>query len=202
MVRLAHLADAPILAGVEARAWRKAYAALLPEARLAELASEARLAQWRSRLRRNGRRDGRAILVAVDGQGGPVLGYVSLGPADHPDLEPGFAGEVFELYVDPEAQGQGVGSELLEAAFDALRQAGFGWAVLEVLADNAPARSFYASQGLLTEGRTRRRPSRHDGFSDSSRYSLPRSSVKVVRYETSLWDLDPNLFVVSSEASS
>ncbi|MEM6925703.1 MAG: GNAT family N-acetyltransferase [Myxococcota bacterium] len=190
MVRLAHLADAPVLARIESRAWRKAYTTLLPEARLAELASDARLAHWRSRLRSNGRREGRAILVAT--RGGEPVGYVSLGPADHPDLEPGFAGEVFELYVDPDHQGQGIGSELLEAAFDALRQAGLGWAVLEVLVDNAPARAFYAAQGLLTEGRTRRRTTRDTGYR-ATRYSLSRSSVRVIRYETSLWDLRPSL---------
>jgi len=188
MIRLAHTGDAQRLAVIESRSWRAAYATLLPEARLAELEPANRVAHWRARLRRNGQRHGRAILVAAP-DGGPVRGYASLGPADHADLEPGFAGEIFELYVDPDHQGSGLGTALLDAARARLRQAGFGWLVIEVLSDNAPARAFYAARGLGTEGRTRRRTSRDDG-PQGLRYSLPRSSVRVVRYETSLWALD------------
>ncbi|MEN0064729.1 MAG: GNAT family N-acetyltransferase [Myxococcota bacterium] len=188
MVRLAHLADAAALARIESRSWRSAYASLLPEVRLAELEPEARVSHWRARLRKNGR--GRALYVAErPAWSGIPVGYTSVGAADHPDLEPGFAGEVFELYVDPEHQGQGVGTELLDAARDALRQMGFGWMVLEVLADNAGARRFYTARGLATEGRTRRRPSRDSG-PGGLRFSQPRSAVQVVRYEASLWELD------------
>lgn len=193
MVRLAHLADAPVLARIESRAWRAAYGSILPAARLAELDPDARISHWRSRLRTNGRREHRAIYVATTGRG-PVLGYMSVGPADHPDLEPGFAGEVFELYVDPSHQRQGVGRELLDAAFDALRRSGFGWVVIEVLVDNAPARAFYVARGLVTEGRMRRRVSR-DNRPGGLRYSMPRSSVRVIRYETSLWDLTAQALV-------
>lgn len=187
MVRLAHLADAPVLAQIESRAWREAYASLLPQTRLAELEPEARVGHWRARLRSNGRHAQRSILVSTTSRGTPV-GYASVGPADHPDLEPGFAGEVFELYVDPDHQGRGVGRALLEAARNRLRQSGFGWLVIEVLADNDPARGFYAAQGLVTEGRTRRRPS--GARAHGQRYSLPGTAVRVVRYETSLWTLD------------
>ena len=196
VIRLAHLADAPDLAVIEARAWRAAYTGLLPEVRLAELDSEARIAHWRSRLRSNGRHDSRAVYVATHND--TAIGYTSVGPADHPDLEPGFAGEVFELYVDPHHWGRGVGGALLQHAMLTLRQWGFGWAVLEVLVDNLAARAFYATQGLMTEGRTRRRPTRDTP--GSWRFSMPRTSVRVMRYETSLWDLNPTSLLGTSTA--
>lgn len=62
-------------------------------------------------------------------------------------------GEVYELYVDPSAQGRGGGTALLAAAEDWLLGAGFGRAELSVLAPNARARAFYASRGWEPTGR-------------------------------------------------
>ncbi|MEQ6901679.1 GNAT family N-acetyltransferase [Nocardioides sp. YIM 152588] len=54
------------------------------------------------------------------------------------------------LYVAPRAQGQGVGTALLELA-QALRPGGFGLWVFE---SNGPARAFYARHGLVELART------------------------------------------------
>jgi len=55
-----------------------------------------------------------------------------------------------DLYVDPAAQGRGLGSALLEVV-KSLRRDGFGLWVFE---SNLPAREFYARHGLVETERT------------------------------------------------
>ena len=55
-----------------------------------------------------------------------------------------------DLYVLPEAQGEGIGSALLDVV-KAVRPAGFELWVFET---NAPARAFYARHGLVERERT------------------------------------------------
>jgi ribosomal protein S18 acetylase RimI-like enzyme len=155
----------------------------VPAALLRRLEPAQRAGWWRRRIDA-----GEPVWVAED-VGGEVAGYITFGPARHPDLEPGFAGEVFELYVDPDRQRLGLGRALLEAAFEQLRSAGFRWSVVEVLRDNAGARAFYAAIGLQTEGRTRRRSA--GALLGARRYSLPNSAVQVVRYEGPVSPLPP-----------
>lgn len=78
---------------------------------------------------------------------GPVVGFVSF------DLERDgldrdvVRGVVQNLYVDPAARDQGVGTALLAAAEGALAAAGVERVVLEAMADNAAARRFYERHG-------------------------------------------------------
>ena len=100
--------------------------------------------------------------LLVWGRPGAVFGYADLGPV-HPDDRsetagspldrPVTAGEVYELYVDPSAQGHGGGTALLAAAHDWLAEAGFERAELSVLALNEPAQAFYRSNGWEPTGR-------------------------------------------------
>lgn len=67
-------------------------------------------------------------------EGGRPLGYVMIhGPWLH------------SLYVDPDAQGRGIGSALIEVV-KGLRPRGFS---LYVFVSNTPARAFYAHHGLV-----------------------------------------------------
>jgi ribosomal protein S18 acetylase RimI-like enzyme len=174
-LRPASPGDAASLAAVESRAWRRAYAGIVHGAVLRKLEPARRAPWWAARIARR-----EPVWVAEDPRG-VVAGYVSFGPARHPDLEPGFAGEVFELYVDPDHQRRGVGAALLRGASARLREAGLLWLVLEVLRDNHDARAFYAAAGLQTEGRTRLRSAGQ--LLGGRRYSVPNSAVVVVRYE-------------------
>jgi len=54
---------------------------------------------------------------------------------------------VSNLFVVPERRGEGIGSALLDAAEQALREAGAEVVALEALADNDRAREFYATHG-------------------------------------------------------
>ena len=178
-IRRATRADAAALAQIEAESWHEAYRGLLKPSVLARLDPTSRVDVWRARARSDARE---LWVIAVGGQ---VAGYASVGPAQHRDLEAGFAGEVYELYLHPDHQGRGLGRSLLAACWTRLAEGGFYWGVLEVLRDNHRARGFYEATGMQTDGRPRRRASgaRRGG---GRVFSQGRSSVVVVRYETPL----------------
>lgn len=77
----------------------------------------------------------------------PIVGFVSF------DLEQDgldrdvTRGVVQNLYVVPEARNRGFGSELLEAAEDAMKAAGAERIVLEAMAANEAGRRFYEERG-------------------------------------------------------
>jgi ribosomal protein S18 acetylase RimI-like enzyme len=92
----------------------------------------------------------------VWGRPGTVLGYLDAGPV-HPedrDGEPGEVAEVYELYVDPSAQGLGGGGRLLAEAERWFGEVGFDRAELSTLTTNPAAQAFYRSQGWTPTGRT------------------------------------------------
>lgn len=105
---------------------------------------------------------GRAMLppsrrhrLLVWGRPGRVFGYLDAGPVHDEDADPAHpgAGEIYELYVDPTAQGRGGGSRLLEAAEDWFRSAGFDRLELSTLVTNPAAQAFYAARGWRPTGR-------------------------------------------------
>ncbi len=78
---------------------------------------------------------------------GTFVGFVQFGPdggSYEQDVE---RGVVENLYVRPDHRGDGLGSELLARAEQALLDAGVERVALEVLADNEAARRFYARHG-------------------------------------------------------
>ena len=66
----------------------------------------------------------------------------------------GIRGEVWALYVHPDAWGSGAAAELIGYAEDRLRRDGFPEAVLLVLDDNPRARAFYEKMGWAPTGRS------------------------------------------------
>jgi GNAT superfamily N-acetyltransferase len=93
--------------------------------------------------------------LLVWGRPGTVFGYLDAGPV-HPDdadpAQPG-AGEVFELYVDPTAQGSGGGARLLDAAEAFFASVGWRRGELNALQTNPGAQAFYARRGWSPTGR-------------------------------------------------
>jgi GNAT superfamily N-acetyltransferase len=145
MIRPARAADALALATLQVRTWRHAYGELIdPEAMPGV---PERLQIWRARL---GSADADEVLVFE--QDGRLAGFVSLG-ADR-EGEPG-AGEIHAIYVEPAAQGAGVGSALLARALACLRAAGHAQAVLWTLEANGLARAFYERHGWAADGARR-----------------------------------------------
>ena len=137
MIRRARPEDAPALAAVHVRAWRHAYADIVA---VEDMPTECwRRERWDALLAEGAE-------VHVFDQDGAVAGFAALD-----------GNELRALYVDPPAQGAGVGSALLTAAVDALRAAGHREAYLWTFEANGLARAFYERHGWqLVPGRQER----------------------------------------------
>lgn len=85
------------------------------------------------------------LLVAREN--GDRLGFVMFGVETGKYDQDVTRGVVQNLYVVPEARGEGVGSDLLAAAERALADSGVDHVALEVMADNEDARRFYRRHG-------------------------------------------------------
>jgi ribosomal protein S18 acetylase RimI-like enzyme len=140
VIRPATEADAPVIADIQARTWRWAYGDFIAPDDMP--VAQERVPVWREHIA-GGR-------VRVFDQDGTVVGYSAIEDD-----------ELKSLYVDPAAQGAGVGSRLLVDALERIRAAGHARAWLYVYAQNGHGCAFYerhgwvAVGGLLGEGRWR-----------------------------------------------
>lgn len=162
--------DADDLARIESAAWRAAYVGILPARSLRKMNPAALAARWTRRLQRRGELRWGVLL------GSQVVGYCTAGFCRDPDMEHGFAGEIFELYVHPRLQGRGLGRELMAKTWSELESKGFRWGVLWVLEANTAAHLFYERCGLRRDGSRERL--RHGGRRVwAVRYSCPLNRV-------------------------
>ena len=141
LVREATALDADAIASVHVRSWRAAYRGIIDDDYLAALSVERRrdatLAWFRAH-------DPSSFMrVAVDASA-RVIGYGMCGPAR--SLVPAKLGEVYVLYLLPEAQRRGVGTQLMRSIARGLDRAGMERLVVWSLELN-PARAFYARRG-------------------------------------------------------
>jgi GNAT superfamily N-acetyltransferase len=134
VIRQATVDDAAAIASIQARAWRHAYADIVdPDDMLVPEETAPRFVDA------IGSRGG----VLVWDQDGRVVGFAA------PE-----GNELVAIYVDPPAQGAGVGSALLQASVEAMRAAGHREAFLWTLEANGLARAFYERHGWeLAPGR-------------------------------------------------
>ncbi|MFO8115526.1 MAG: GNAT family N-acetyltransferase [Halorubrum sp.] len=86
------------------------------------------------------------VFVARGADGDPV-GFVSYSLDREGYERERVRGTVSNLFVVPERRGEGIGTDLLEAAERALAAAGAETVALEALADNDRARAFYDDRG-------------------------------------------------------
>lgn len=143
-LRLARPGDADQIADIHVSSWRVTYRGMLPDHYLEAMNRRRLAARWR---RRVGARSGERVLVAERGE--VIAGFATLSPTIR---EPGFAGEVSMLYVRPELEGSGVGSQLLGTALDQLAAVPLFWAVIWVVEANTRAIEFYRRHGLRLDG--------------------------------------------------
>ena len=127
MIRRATPGDAPAIAAVQARTWRHAYADIVEPERMPD--PEQQAPRFAEHIAGGGE-------VHVFDQDGRVAGFAALD-----------GNELRAIYVDPPAQGAGVGSALLAEAVDRLRAAGHDAAFLWTFEANGLARSFYERHG-------------------------------------------------------
>lgn len=141
-VRFAEPADCREIAEVHIQTWRAAYQHAFPPEVLEGLSFDEREAQWKQTI------EGEAAIVWVAQIRGRVVGFASVGPSR---TEEG-AGELYAIYVLPEAWGSGAARELMGAVKAWFASEGYSTAMLWVLADNPRARRFYEREGWRTEG--------------------------------------------------
>jgi ribosomal protein S18 acetylase RimI-like enzyme len=154
-VRRAIPEDAAAIADAHIRAWRTAYRGLVPDAILDGLSIQRRTVFWHDEIVRISTGDPHRTWV-VEGEG-RVVGFAHTGPGnDEAAPPPAGAGEVFSIYLAPEARGKGHGRELFGTATRDLAERGFDPIVVWVFEANPAARRFYEAAGCRPDG------TRHD----------------------------------------
>ncbi len=139
-IRRATLEDAGAIGALQVRTWRRNYADIVDAQILEAIEPESRAARWATTL---SAQDSTTLVAEV---AGAVCGFASVGTSRE-EQAPADEGEILALYVDPPAQGAGVGTALLAAAEQALRERGHTSAVLRVMTENGLAQRFYARRG-------------------------------------------------------
>ena len=137
-LRRAEARDAEGITAVHDAAWKLAYAGLIPARELTRIVSRRGVSWWRRAIRR-----GTAILVLE--VGGTVVGYATFGPNRARNLRQ--KGEIYEIYLMPEYQGVGLGTQLFLTARRELIRFGLDTIVVWALADNEGACRFYQNAG-------------------------------------------------------
>ena len=153
MIRRATVDDAAAIASIQARGWRHAFADIVEPDRMPD--PEEQAPRFAELIAGGGR-------VYVFDQDGRLAGF-ALVQGD----------ELRAIYVDPPAQGAGVGSALLDAAVEALRANGHAEAFLWTFEANGLARAFYERHGWEADG------GRREGLAPEVRYRkrLPPSAL-------------------------
>jgi GntR family transcriptional regulator len=167
-VSAATRADAGAIGAIHARSWAATY----PSIPAPSLAQERKV--WTRRITHAD--EGRQTIVAR--AGGPVLGFLHLGPTPDPDDDPATTGHVFSFHVEPVVAGQGIGRALMADAVRRFHAAGDIVATLWVVADNEGSRRFYERLGWHADGNVRREPLALEGDDGVE--------VEVVRYRRSI----------------
>lgn len=122
--------------------WQESYQGILPAEQLQELDEHI----WQHSLTR----PGRVNLVAVDN--GRIVGLVSYGAPRQAGYFTEGQGELMSIYVLADHQKRGIGTALMKAALDGLKQQGFDHAALWVMSTNAQAIAFYERAGWQGTG--------------------------------------------------
>lgn len=143
MIRSPTEADIPALAAVHIASWQAAYRDLIPAAILDNLSQSQFEARWRKSLAQASREN---LVLEIDGQ---LMGFVSWGA--NRGAEQAGVGELYALYLHPDAWGAGYGRELWGQAVSHLKVK-YHAATLWVLEANGRARGFYKRMGARPDG--------------------------------------------------
>jgi L-amino acid N-acyltransferase YncA len=149
-IRRATADDARGIAEVHVASWRSAYRGLVADDVLDGLSVDRREEGWKISLTVH--RERAAVLVVEQGE--RIAGFAAVGaPEANEDVDAsGKVGELYSIYLRPDAWGQGMGKQLLEEAQNELRAAGFSEAVLWVVEGNERSRRFYELAGWAVDG--------------------------------------------------
>ncbi len=163
MIRAAVVEDAVAIGELHNRTWWRAYQDVIDPAALYERVQTDKSQMWASVIS-----GGESDVRVADIEG--VRGVISV-CADRMGVGPEW-GEIAALYVEPAAQGAGVGSALHDHGLELLRQRGFTGATLWTFRDNGQGRVFYEARGwTLEEGSEALNPP--DWLAPAVRYRRP-----------------------------
>jgi GNAT superfamily N-acetyltransferase len=141
VIRPAARDDARAIAELEVRAWRWAYVDFVPDEDMP--AVDEREARWRTEPLEG------AFVAEVEGR---VVGVVRVGSDAAAGADAGATAWLRGLYVEPAAQGGGLGGALHDHAIAELTAAGYADVTLDVFAANGHARAFYERRGWASDG--------------------------------------------------
>lgn len=136
--------DARALAEVHVRSRNHAYADIVEPRTLAQRTIDVQERRWDEHLAAG------ETETWVGELAGRIAGFVTVGASDDADATPA-TGTVHALYVDPPAQGAGVGTQLLAHGETRLTELGHEHATLWVYAENGLARAFYERHGWAVD---------------------------------------------------
>ncbi|HZE06041.1 MAG TPA: GNAT family N-acetyltransferase [Solirubrobacteraceae bacterium] len=157
-VRRARSDDASAIAEIHVRSWRAAYKGVLSDELLAGLSVKEREGSWDQVLAGN---DHHWLNLIAENEHGP-LGFCAVTTPSWDASPDEQLAEIGALYVDPGHWRQGVGSALLGAALEELRENAWREVVLWVLPENRRALDFYAGFGFRVEEGVEKREARSD----------------------------------------
>jgi len=156
-IRRAVAEDAEAVERVRTRGWQVAYAHLMPAVYLDGLDAQLPARAERIRERILDAPEHRQSYVATeDGDRSRVIGFVHVGNYRLDQKAGGpldaHAGEVYAIYVDPDAWGTGAGQALMDVGLDWLARRRLRPVRLWVLEGNSRARAFYERYGFAPDG--------------------------------------------------
>lgn len=136
--RLATRHDAKAIAHVHDAAWRVAYQGIIPTRELDKIIARRGPQWWQNALDKGNR-------ISLLLFGDEIVGYANYGKNRAEGLPQ--QGEIYEIYLLPEFQGLGLGTQFFHAVKRDLAQFNLKTLVIWVLSENEMAVSFYRSLG-------------------------------------------------------
>ena len=127
------------MARVHIESWRATYPGIVPQDYIDSLDVDVFTDRWRDRLKTHPE-----MVVYVADDNGRISGFASGGPARV--AMNGFPGELYAIYLSPQAQSKGIGKRLFWTTADALQRAGYSGIYVWVLDEN-PSQEFYRRMG-------------------------------------------------------
>jgi ribosomal protein S18 acetylase RimI-like enzyme len=146
-LRLATLADAPAVGALHVAAWRATYRGIFPDDVLDGLTEATFAERHAKRIQHPNPPD--SVLWVAEGPRG-LVGFSTFGSTRDVDLPPA-TGEVYAIYLAPDALGRGIGRALFAKSLTLLHDAGKRAVVVWVAEANARAIRFYERAGLALD---------------------------------------------------
>ncbi len=148
-IRLAVPADAPDMAEIHMRSWEAAYKDIIPMEYIIEK-NATRLQLYKRVITEE---NTKSFVAQCDGK---TVGIMCVAPPNDKDVGDDFY-ELHYIYLHPDYFRQGIGTRVMEFAFDKARGVGKTAMTVWVFADNANAIRFYERCGFIADGCSKER---------------------------------------------